>query len=122
MRFVTKEIHAYLDYPVAVALMILPFVLGLGAVNAMAWKLSLIVGIAAFVLTLLTDHQFGVYKIISYKGHLIVDGIVGASFVLAPFLFGFEGMDAYYYWINGLAVLTVVSLHKPETNFQKAKN
>lgn len=122
MRFVTKEIHAYLDYPVALALMILPFVLGLGAANAMAWKLSLIVGIAAFVLTLLTDHQFGVYKIISYKGHLIVDGIVGASFVLAPFLFGFEGMDAYYYWINGLAVLTVVSLHKPETNFQKAKN
>ena len=30
------------------------------------------------------------------------------------FVFSFEGIDAYYYWINGAAVLTVVSLHKPE--------
>ena len=122
MGFVTKKIHAYLDYPVAAALMALPFILGLGSTNPMAWKLSFIVGIAALVLTLLTDHQFGVYRIIPYKGHLIVDGLVGALFVLAPFILSFEGLDAYYYWINGIAVLTVVSLHKPENNLQKAKN
>ena len=34
MRFVTKQIHAYLDYPVAVALMALPFLLELGALIA----------------------------------------------------------------------------------------
>ena len=122
MGFVTKKIHAYLDYPVALALMSLPFLLGLGTSNPMAWKLSLIVGIAALILTLLTDHQFGVLKIIPYKGHLIVDGMVGGLFVIAPFLLAFEGMDAYYYWINGIAVLTVVSLHKPENNTLKTKN
>ncbi|MEP1031952.1 hypothetical protein [Ekhidna sp.] len=114
MRFITKNIHAYLDYPVAVALMALPFLLGLGTSNSFALILSVVTGIAAFILTLLTDHRLGVYKIIPYKGHLIVDGLVGIVFVLAPFIFSFEGLDANYYWLNGAAVLTVVSLHKPE--------
>jgi hypothetical protein len=33
IRFVTRKIHAYLDYPVAFALIGLPFLLGLGASN-----------------------------------------------------------------------------------------
>ncbi|HNP19613.1 MAG TPA: hypothetical protein PKL31_14345 [Fulvivirga sp.] len=114
MKFVTKQMHAYLDYPVAIALMALPFLLGLGTSNPLALQLSVATGIAAFILTLLTDHQLGVYKIIPYKVHLIVDGLVGVVFVIAPFALSFEGLDAYFYWINGAAVLTVVSLHKPE--------
>ncbi len=106
--------HAYLDYPVALALIVFPFILGLGASNVFAMQLSLGTGIAALILTLLTDHQLGVFKIIPYKGHLIVDGIVGVMFVIAPFLFAFEGIDAYYYWVNGFAVLAVISLNSPE--------
>lgn len=114
MKFVTKQIHAFLDYPVAIALIGLPFILGLGSSNPLALQLSVVTGVAAFILTLLTDHQLGVYRIISYKVHLIVDFAVAIVFILAPFIFSFEGIDAYYYWINGGAVLTVVSLHKPE--------
>ena len=114
MKFVTKQIHAYLDYPVAVALMALPFLLDLGTSDPLAVQLSVGTGIAAFILTLLTDHQLGVYRIIPYNGHLIVDALVGVIFVTSPFVFSFEGLDAYYYWINGGAVLTVVSLHKSE--------
>lgn len=118
MKFVTKRIHAYLDYPVAVALMGLPFVLGLGNSNPLALQLSIGTGIAAFILTLLTDHHLGVYRVIPYKGHLVVDALVGIVFVIAPFVFSFQGLDAYYYWINGAAVLTVVSLHNPEVEIQ----
>ena len=115
MKFVTKRIHAYLDYPVAVALMSLPFLLELGSSNTLALYLSVVTGVAAFILTLLTDHHLGVYRIIPYKGHLFVDALVGVVFVAAPFIFSFKGIDFHYYLINGLAVLTVVSLHKPET-------
>ncbi|MCW9705987.1 SPW repeat domain-containing protein [Fodinibius salsisoli] len=114
MKFVTKKIHSYLDYPVAVALMALPFVLGLGNSNSLALQLSVGTGIAALILTLLTDHQLGVYRIIPYKGHLFADTLVGILFVITPFVFLFEGLDAYYYWIIGATVLAVVSLHKPE--------
>mgnify|MGYP000170667552 CR=1 FL=1 len=114
MKFVTKRMHAFLDYPVAIALILLPFLLGLGNSNPMALRLSVVTGIAAFILTLLTDHHLGVIKIISYKMHLIVDFIVAIIFIISPIIFHFDGIDAYYYWINGVAVLTVVSLHKPE--------
>lgn len=114
MKFVTKRIHAFLDYPVAIALMTLPFLLGLGDSNPLALYLSVATGVAAFVLTLLTDHHLGAFKVISYKLHLIVDFAVAIVFILAPFIFAFEGIDAMYYWINGAAVLIVVSLHKPE--------
>ena len=88
----------------------------LGSSNPLAFQLSVATGIAAFVLTLLTNHHLGVFKVVSYKMHLIVDFLVAVVFILAPFIFSFEGIDAYYYWINGIAVLTVVSLHKAEVS------
>ncbi|MFN3151586.1 hypothetical protein [Bremerella sp.] len=113
-RFVTKTIHAYLDYPVAAALMGLPFVLGLGSSNPLALWLSVGTGVAALLLTILTDHKTGLIRVLPYSVHLTVDALVGVVFILAPFVLGFTGIDAAFYWINAVAVLTVVSLHKPE--------
>lgn len=113
-RFITKEIHAYLDYPVAISLMVMPFVLGLGTTNPLAFVLSFTTGIAAFVLTVLTDHHLGVFKVLPYKLHLTVDGLVGATFVAAPLLLGFVGIEFWYYVVFGVTVLLVVSLHKSE--------
>lgn len=114
MKFITKKIHAFLDYPVAFALIVLPFLLGLGESNLMALYLSVATGVAALILTILTDHETGLVRVVPYKFHLIVDFAVAIVFLFAPFIFSFEGLDAIYYWINGAAVLTVVGLHKPE--------
>lgn len=120
MKFITKRIHAFLDYPVAIALIVLPFLLGLGTSNPIAQYLSIATGVAAFVLTLLTDHHLGVFRVIPYKFHLIVDFAVAIVFLVAPFIFAFEGLDAYYYWVLGATVLVVVSLHKPEESLTTA--
>ena len=114
-RFVTKRVHAFLDYPVAAVLIAAPFLLGLGQSNPMAMWLSVGAGAAALVLTILTDHHLGVVRVIPYRLHLKVDFLVGLVFLIAPILFGFEGIDRIYYWANGAAVLTVVSLHSPES-------
>ena len=109
-RFMNKTLHAYLDYPVALGLIAMPFVLGLGTVNPLAFWLSVVTGVAALVLTIFTDHQFGVVKILPYKLHLLVDFMVGAAFVAAPFVLGFVGLEAVYYWVLGATVLLVVAL------------
>jgi len=114
MKFITKRIHAYLDYPVAISLMLLPVLLGLGRSNPLAFQISIATGIAALILTVLTDHHLGVLKVLSYKLHLTVDFLVGVVFVAAPFLFSFSGLDAYYYRVIGGTVLLVVSLHKED--------
>ncbi|MEM8838516.1 MAG: hypothetical protein AAGE89_10525 [Pseudomonadota bacterium] len=114
IRFVSKTIHAYLDYPVAFSLMAMPFLLGLGSSNPVALWLSVATGVAAFILTILTDHHLGIFKVLPYGVHLAVDRLVGIVFVIAPFALGFAGLDLIYYLANGLAVLLVTSLHKPE--------
>ena len=112
-RFVTRNLHAFLDYPVALSLMVAPSLLGLGQSNPLAFWLATATGVAAFLLTLLTDHELGVFRVLPYSFHLAVDFAVGLVFVAAPVVLGFSGIDAWYYWLNGAAVLTVVSLHKP---------
>lgn len=114
-RFITKSIHAYLDYPVAFGLIIMPFLFGLGAENTLAMWLSVLTGIAAFLLTVLTDHHLGMIRVLPYSLHLAVDGIVGVVFVIAPLVLGFAGIDFWYYLALGLTVLVVVGMHKPET-------
>lgn len=113
-KFITKTMHAYLDYPVALLLIAAPFILSLGITNPIAKGLSVIVGIAALILTLLTDHKLGVIRVLPYKLHLAVDFLVGLLFVAAPFILGFKGVDLGYYLILGITVLIVVGLHKPE--------
>ena len=48
IKFVTKQIHAFLDYPVALSLMVLPFALQLGNSSPLALWLAVSVGVAAF--------------------------------------------------------------------------
>ena len=122
-RFVTKTIHAYLDYPVALSLMVVPFLLQLGSSHPLALWLAVGTGVAAFILTLLTDHKLGVFRVLPYSVHLTVDALVGVVFLFAPSVIGFAGLDAWYYWANGAAVLLVVGLHKPQpaaASFQAA--
>ncbi len=107
VRFVTRQVHAWIDYPVAVSLMAMPFVLGLGSQNPIALWLSVVTGVAALILTLLTDHELGVFRVLPYWFHVAVDRIVGVTFVAAPLVFGFSGLDAGYYFANAAAVLLV---------------
>src|SRR5262249_25714397 len=115
-RFITKSIHAYvIDYPIAIVLIAAPFVLKLGQSGPVAMWLSVVVGVAALLLAVLTDHQTGIVRIIPYWLHLWVDRAVGVVFVIAPFAFKFVGLDAWYYWILATGVfLTTSVFNAPE--------
>jgi len=107
----TQKFHAYIDYPVAFGLLAMPFLLGFSGI---ALWLSVATGAAALVLTLLTNHETGLIKILPYSLHLAVDGMVGVAFVLAPFILGFAGLSMAYYLVIGATVLAVVGLHRAE--------
>ena len=120
MRFITKEIHSWLDYPVAFALITMPFLLGLGETNALALTISPTIGVAALLLTIFTDHQTGLVPVLPYNVHLAVDLAVGLLFLVLPLALGFAGLDAAYYWLNGIAVVAVIGLSKPENDMASA--
>ena len=79
-----------------------------------------VAGIAALLLTVLTDHHLGIIRVLPYSLHLAVDGLVGIVFVVAPLAFNFAGIEFWYYMILGLTVLAVVGLHQPEDSVAAA--
>ena len=115
VRFISKDIHAFLDYPVALVLIAAPFILELGATNPAAKWLSVTVGGAALILTIFTNHKLGIIRMLSYRFHVLVDALVGVLFLAAPFALGFTGIEAYYYWVLGAAVALVISLSDPKS-------
>ena len=111
LRFITRPIHAYvIDYPIAIFLIVAPFVLHLGQNNAVAMWLSVVVGVAALLLAALTKHETGIVRIIPYAMHLWVDRAVGVVFLIAPIVFKFPRFDAWYYWILAVAVILTTSV------------
>ena len=123
IRFVTKTVHAFLDYPVALSLVATPLLLGLGRSNPLALWVSVATGVAAFILTLLTDHKTGIIRVLPYWLHVAVDRLVGIVFVAVPFALGLRGLDAWYYWANGAAVLLVTFvLNAPESEERAMKS
>jgi hypothetical protein len=123
-RFITKSIHAYLiDYPVAIVLMVAPFLLKLGHSGPVALWLSVVAGVAALLLPALTDHPTGLVRVIPYWLHLWVDRALGVVFIIAPFAFHFTGLDAWYYWVLAAAVLLTTSvLNAPEVSAAQRAN
>lgn len=110
LRFISPDVHGIIDYGAGAGLMVLPFVLGLGDSSGMALWLSVVIGAAVWVVSLLTDYKLSITKTIPFDGHLAIDLGAATLFMCAPFLFKFEGLDAYYYWVNAAVVYLVVSL------------
>lgn len=110
IRFLSPRLHGVVDYLAAAALITLPFVLGLGETHPLAKWLSVTTGAAVIVVSLLTDYRYGAVRVLPFRGHLVIDAAAATVFALAPTLFGFTGLDAWYYWLNAAAVFAVVAV------------
>jgi hypothetical protein len=99
-RFITKSIYTYLiDYPVAIVLMIAPFLLKLGKSSLVALWVSVVTRVTAPLLPALTDHPTGLVWVIHDWLHLWVDRALGVASLTAPSAFHFTGHDAWYHWV-----------------------
>ena len=107
-KFLTPKIHGLLDYAAAGGLIVLPFLLDLGSASALALWFSVVAGIGLIVYSLLTDYEFGVFRLVSFKSHLWLDGLAAVAFIIAPFVFGWSGLVMAYYIVMGLGVVAVI--------------
>ena len=110
LRFISPNLHGVVDYTAAIGLISLPFLLQLGDTQPAALWLSVVMGVAVVLVSLLTDYRLSMAKTIPFDLHLAIDLAAATTFMIAPFLFHLEGLDAYYYWANAAAVYLVVAL------------
>lgn len=113
LRFIPLKVHGVLDYAVAATLIIAPFLLRFD--SALAHWVSVGAGVALVAYSLLTDYSMGARALISFRLHLVLDFMAGATFVVLPYLVGFEGVARMFYVGLGAAVMAVVMLSNPDT-------
>ena len=103
MKILTAKTHGAIDYVVVVFLWISPSIFGLSDfVSTITYAL----GGVHLVLTLLTDFQYGVVKIIPFALHGWIELVVSVILVVAPWLLGFNEnpVDRFFYVGFGIAV------------------
>lgn len=110
-KFIPTKVHGALDYIVAIALILAPWIFGFASVGGPAVIIPIVLGIGLFLYSLFTRYEWGLVKVLGMPYHLIID-VVAALFLLAsPFIFGFYG-DAWNVWVPhvvvGIAVIVVV--------------
>jgi hypothetical protein len=89
MRFISRKVHAVLDYITGVLLIASPWLFNFADIAAAKW-VAIIVGIVILGMALLTDYEGGLRKIISMRGHLMMDIIAGILLAVSPWLFNFS--------------------------------
>ncbi|CAN5679443.1 SPW repeat protein [soil metagenome] len=88
MRVIPTQIHGFLDYGVALLLIVSPWIFGFADGGAEQW-VPVALGIFVIVYSLVTDYELSVARMLSMPAHLGLDIAGGAVLALSPWLFGF---------------------------------
>lgn len=122
LQFIPTKVHGVLDYLVAVALIFAPMIFGFQAVGGAAVTIPVVLGIGLFIYSLLTNYEWGVFKVINMKYHLVIDVLASALLALSPWLFGFAD-EMWNAWVPhvvvGLTVILVVIFSKSQPSNDK---
>jgi len=116
MKILTAKTHGALDYVVVIFLWISPSIFGLSNfVSTITYAL----GGVHLVLTILTNFQYGLIKIIPFSLHGWIELAVSLILVGAPWLLGFNEnpTDRIFYVGFGIAVFVTWIL----TDYNKGK-
>ncbi len=89
MRFVSTRVHGIIDYGTGLLLIVVPYLLGFADGTAAQW-VPMLVGLAIIGMSLLTDYEFSVAKLVPMPIHLGADVLAGILLAASPWLFGFS--------------------------------
>ena len=112
---ISRRLHGPVDYIFIAALFAAPQAFGFADLSVAVW---LAWGIAAAVLagTLFTRAEWGIWRVMPYRVHLILEIPGGLGMVLAPWVLGFADRAAARnaFLAFGIVTLVAFALSKPE--------
>jgi hypothetical protein len=117
MRFIPTKVHGVLDYVVAIALILAPFIFGFSNVGGAAVVVPIVLGVGLIIYSLLTRYELGAVKLIKMPLHLVFDVVASLFLIASPFLFGFinQAPNAWLpHIVVGAAVIVVVIFSEPQ--------
>lgn len=106
MRFLSTRVHGMIDYATGGLLLIAPWLFGFADGSAAQW-VPMVLGASIIVMSLITDYELSLARIIPLGAHLAVDGLGGALLAVSPWLFGFADRIYWPHLIIGIAEIGV---------------
>ena len=109
MKVLSPFVHAILDYGLAVAFLLAPSVLDMSTTAA---ALSHTIGVAYIIVSLLTRYPLGLFKLIPFPVHGVLESLLALGWIAAPWLFGFaeETAARNFFVIAGIGLLAVAAI------------
>ncbi|MFC3199694.1 SPW repeat protein [Parapedobacter deserti] len=89
MRFISRPIHAVLDYLSGIAMLVSPWVLNFADVT-FARNVIVVSGVVVIIMSLITNYEGGISKKIAMSTHLWGDLFLGIFLAASPWLFLFN--------------------------------
>src|SRR5690606_37854461 len=106
VRPIPTRVHAVIDYVFGVVLILAPYLFGFATGGAAQW-VSMVVGVAVIVMSLLTDYELSIAKLIPVPIHLGLDIAIGVLLAASPWLFGFSTLVFWPHLILGIIAIVV---------------
>lgn len=106
MRVIPTRAHGALDYLVGLILIFAPMLLGF-ADRGPAQLVPQVMGVLIIGLSLLTNYEMGLLRLIPMPVHLNFDLGAGGFLLVSPWIFGFAGFIVWPHVVLGLLTLGV---------------
>jgi hypothetical protein len=106
IRILSPRTHGYVDCLLVLVFLLTPALLGLSGTPAV---LSYLFAAGYLALVLTTAFPAGIYKLVPFPLHGVVELVAGPVLVLLPWLLGFpaDAPARFFYIVVGLAVFAV---------------
>ncbi len=116
MRFLSTRVHGMIDYATGALLIVAPWLFGFADGTAAQW-VPIILGAGILVMSLITDYELSLTRLVPMGAHLAVDGLGGALLAVSPWLFGFADRTYWPHLIIGIAEIggSLVTRTRPDT-------
>ena len=92
--------HGVMDYLTGAALLAAPKLLGFDHGSNPAMKTARLFGALILGQAVMTDYKLGLFKVLPFRMHLMLDYVLGPAMALAPFLFGFNKRHNKASWLT----------------------
>jgi hypothetical protein len=109
MHPISRRNHGILDYVVGIILILSPKLFGFNA-TGIPERIPIILGIAALVYSLFTDYELGLFKLLPFRVHIVLDVLNGLTLAASPWIFHFADRVWIPHLVLGLLELGVVLL------------
>lgn len=102
MRLIPTKVHGGLDYLSGALLIASPWLFDFANGSFAQW-IPMIVGSTILLVSLITDYEFSIAKLVPMRTHLALDVLSGATLAASPWLFGFAEWIFWPHLLLGMA-------------------